>query len=460
MPFTPEASSYAIAAPKRIALLTPYSGRNLGDAAIQETITDAILQLRPDAEILMLTADPDNTQLLHGIPSFPMTGIFIPGYSNTIRVSNVVQPADLSVDSSGNDSWKSRVKATPVAARVIAPPYRLARAVLRFFRHIWNEGRHLLRALRLAHNLDVIVVSGGGQFDDYFGGPMAHPYTLAKWGWIARRAGCRYVILSVGVGQLTGRLSRSFVRASVRSAAYLSFRDQGSRRLMSFIEEAKDLPIVPDLALGYPPHRIPKRQPRRDSEPLRVGLAPIAYLSRYGWPEVDDTVFERYFDCLLQFCRLLLSRSMKLGLFYTDVPDDKVVLRLAQALQDSAPESPTRLSVRHCDTTGKLLATLAEFDTIVASRLHALILAHVSGLPALAISYERKVIAHMSDMGQQQHCIDLHDIRLQELVSTFDRLAARLSESAETVNHGVAANRRSLDEQYARVFGGQPVSES
>jgi hypothetical protein len=62
------------ATPIRIALLTPYSGTNLGDAAIQEAATRNIGARCPGAVISGSTLNPVTTAARHGIPCFPGGG--------------------------------------------------------------------------------------------------------------------------------------------------------------------------------------------------------------------------------------------------------------------------------------------------------------------------------------------------------------------------------------------------
>ena len=47
----------------------------------------------------------------------------------------------------------------------------------------------------------MVVAAGGGQLDDFWGGALAHPYTLWRFGGMARAVGARFVLLrGVGTG--------------------------------------------------------------------------------------------------------------------------------------------------------------------------------------------------------------------------------------------------------------------
>jgi polysaccharide pyruvyl transferase WcaK-like protein len=71
----------------------------------------------------------------------------------------------------------------------------------------------------------------------------------------------------------------------------------------------------------------------------------------------------------------------------------------------------------------ELGATLAGFDAIAAHRLHALILAHGAGVPAVGFRWDRKVAAYMSEAG----CADavIGSLEPTEVCAAIDRQLAR-----------------------------------
>ncbi len=65
----------------KFLLLTPYTGGNLGDAAIQEAVIANIRKRIPDAQIVLVTLSPEDTTRLHGMRSFPIDiRTFGPGF--------------------------------------------------------------------------------------------------------------------------------------------------------------------------------------------------------------------------------------------------------------------------------------------------------------------------------------------------------------------------------------------
>src|ERR1019366_4058919 len=62
----------------RIALLTPYTGGNLGDAAIQDAMIFNLRRRMPGAQFFGITLDGDNFLRQHGEGAFPLMAVSVP----------------------------------------------------------------------------------------------------------------------------------------------------------------------------------------------------------------------------------------------------------------------------------------------------------------------------------------------------------------------------------------------
>ena len=120
-----------------------------------------------------------------------------------------------------------------------------------------QECLHILRSYRVLRSVDMLVIAGGGQLDEEWGGSWAHPYALMKWAVLARAAGTSVVFLSVGGCRAESRFTKLFLRIALSLACYRSYRDEGSRQLALAITPSADGPVVPDLAFSLPVTRQP-----------------------------------------------------------------------------------------------------------------------------------------------------------------------------------------------------------
>jgi hypothetical protein len=59
---------------RTVALLSPYDGGNLGDAAIQQTVVENLMRIHPGIRIIGITLDPAKTAARHQIRNCKSSG--------------------------------------------------------------------------------------------------------------------------------------------------------------------------------------------------------------------------------------------------------------------------------------------------------------------------------------------------------------------------------------------------
>jgi polysaccharide pyruvyl transferase WcaK-like protein len=394
------------AASPRLALAWPYSGGNLGDAAIITSAMDNFRRAAGSPDFVGITLDPQGTKLRHGMPGTRLCAATIAFYGSG--------------------------RSHPHAADADAAP--LVRTVKRLVRRLRSKvaffARELLHwafVLRYVGKLDAVVFPGSGQFDEEFGGPWGHPYAMFKWSLAARLRGTQVAVLSVGVCHLDSGLSRWFSRRTLKQANYATLRDPWS---CNFVERElrSDRPrLVPDLAFGLEVKEADGLLPA-DSGPLRVGVSPMPYGHPTVWPRPAPDVYERYIDTMCGFVERLLREGHHVTLFNTDSPD----IRTAQLVHDRVRERlpgawHERLDNVAASELSQVIDLYHRLDLVVASRLHGVILGHVCGRSVLAVSYDRKVTTHMSQMGQAAQCVEIRGLSAQQLDRTFEEMRPQLS---------------------------------
>jgi polysaccharide pyruvyl transferase WcaK-like protein len=419
--------------PIRIGLISPYSGSNLGDTAILEGTIRHIERRLPSAKVFGLTLDPVRFRAIHGHESVDLTRVVRPFYYSGPSVAPravAAGPAKSAPVPTGNAVAEEEQIGLPKRVirgvlRMIPGAIPAGRAAVTALRRVQRELSHLPEAAHIVKSCDLLIVAGGGQLDEEFGGPWGHPYTLAKWSYLARRYGRPFVLCGVGVCELHRPLARTFARSALKSASSVTLRDQGSLRIVSALAPRVSARVCSDLALLMTRGRA-RVWPQPLPASLTIGVSPIAYGRQGSWPGAKPGPFERYLAELIEFVRLTLRRGHRVRLFCTDDPDRRVadqVLREAKgtaSLAEAAIDVVPRMGVdEHLDFMGSL-------DLVVASRLHALILSHVASTPAVAVSYSRKVDAHMDAIAQTEFCIPFSTVTAAELDACVERLADQL----------------------------------
>lgn len=437
----------------KIALLTPYTGGNLGDSAIQEAVIDNIRKRHPDADICLITLCPEATTRVHGLSSFPINSLL-----NNSPVRSIAKQVEDNVNPTTGTECRllNRIKAGAKRSPFLYSRLKWLYQRLTWFgkgpRLIVKEVIHLVRAYRLLKGVRLVLVSGGGQLDDYWGGAWAHPYALFKWGFIAKAVGAKYAFLSVGTCTLESKLSVFFIRQALRMADYRSYRDHDSKMLLRHITITCKDAVYPDLAFSYGLRSAVRTSHKTESGRV-VAVSPIAYLSRYAWPRKDVLLYERYFDELIAFIYKLVSQGYFVVLFSTDTPDRHVVSDLVIRLYENGePKIRRRIRRADPDTIEDLHRELVNVDYVVASRLHGVLLSHLLALPVLAISYDRKVDTYMRDMEMADYCLDIHRLEATSLFNAFQELTINQDKIKMRLTQKKKDYARALEKQYDFVL--------
>lgn len=429
-----------------VALISPCGWGNLGDAAIVDSAIHAVRSRLVGTPLLALTLNPEDTEARHGVPAFTCSGFSRPYYG-------VRQKGDRSVvapylNGTANDerppTLLNELRARTEALPVVHQAWVLARSARDDVRH-----RHSLE--RSTRKLRHIVVAGGGQLDDFWGGAFGHPYVLFRWARHAAKIGAKFSILSVGTGSLHTPLARFFVHRALDAASYRSFRDSGSRGLLGSPRYA-DMPVVPDLAYGFPiePYR---NRPQSARERPLVALLPIAYCEPRVWPVADQARYTSYIARVAKLALGVLESGNDLVLFGTDGTDNRSVADLhAELGRRATPELYARVSIAPVMTHQAMFAALAEASAVIASRLHGVLLSHLLGLPVLAISYERKVATLMRTMEQEPYCLSIDSFEPEAALARFSELMARRGELSSAILSRVTGFAREVNQQYDNVF--------
>lgn len=409
----------------RIALLTPYAGGNLGDAAIQDAMIANLRLCLPDAQFSGVSLNCDSFAERHGAGGFPLCGTNRPFYG--MSHGSVTGEAAIPAGTPGGESPGTRLS---LARRALerTPWLRQGLRKMRSWASIIpREVRHSIQGYRFLRTQDVLIVSGGGQLDEEWGGPWGHPFALFKWAVLARMARVPCAVASVGACKVTSSVSRLFLSAALGMACYRSYRDEKSRRIATgLLERAARDSVVPDLAFSIPASELPPPGAIRSMSQGRtvVALSPIAYAKSESWPRQDHALYDRYVRQMAQVVSRLLARGYFLVIVCSSLgDDDRVIPEILDHLDDDAKKKvPGQMHVPAIATWKDLVASLQDADVLIASRLHSVILGFVASRPAIAISFDPKVDWVMQDLGQTDYLLHIRDFSAGDVLDALDRV--------------------------------------
>jgi len=437
----------------KIGLITPYTGGNLGDAAIQDAVIQSIQKRFENADIYLITLIPEVTATIHGIPSFPLT-------SNAQFKQTPFHQGATTYDNTDGRSVKrlnllERIKPQlykfPKLYSLLSNAYHKSLLFLMFPRLICKEIIHLLRVYKLMKKINLLIVSGGGQLDDYWGGTWAHPYALYKWGLIGKLVGSKYVFLSVGCCSLDSKLSRFFVGNALKFASFRSYRDQVSKNLLENLTFTHGDGVYPDLAFSYERNLLVENQKSPRNEKV-IGISPIAYLSKH-WPQKDINVYKNYIFEIAEFASDLINKGFSIVLFTTDSPDRYAADEAFSLISRNVNcNNSSTISIKQAITVAELIDLLRNVNLVVASRLHGIILSHILYRPVLAISYDRKVDTYMMEMGLSEFSLNIHGVEKDCLHKNFKILSFQKNFIKQRLKEKICIMELELEHQYSAVF--------
>ncbi|HSW99004.1 MAG TPA: polysaccharide pyruvyl transferase family protein [Candidatus Saccharimonadales bacterium] len=271
-----------------------------------------------------------------------------------------------------------------------------------------SDSRDFKKKLRVFRAIKHVVYCGGDLWVELYGDryPRQSLYKMLGMNLLARLAGKKVHYLGCGIGNLRG-YSLLLARASARLAHTVIVREPRSAKLLGL----KKSVVLPDLvaSLGWPV------QPaaRQKGQPFTIGISILYHL-----PNPEQT-FPQLLETLHDFVASLPAGKFRVVIFPmlispSDPKDDLWASRQLQlALEDTdAVISPAR-------ELEDFVAGLGTVDLMIGARLHANILAMLTGTPTLGIAYRPKVASFFAANKLRDYCIDLSKLTAQNLSEVF-----------------------------------------
>jgi polysaccharide pyruvyl transferase WcaK-like protein len=430
------------ALPMNIGLLDAMGYGNLGDAAIQDAVIANIKQRLPDARIVGFSFFPDDTVARHGIPCYRIT---------RHCKGNTSKPRK----ASGRRSIKPTLKLAFRGAPVL-------RAVAKAVADVMREGMFLARSYSVLRSLDILIISGGGQLDELWGGAWAHPCNLFKFSLLTKLAGRKLYFLDVGAERLPHRLSRFFAKSALRMADYVSFRDVHSQTVVQSLGVKGKTYVLADPAYALDAARCLNGNSRGPSRPT-VGINPMGFCDPRVWPRKEQPLYEAYLEKMTRFSLWLLDQGYSLKLFSTSPGVDKqavadlkgrVLSRYAprDSNAGAAKSSGEVVEEARCGGVQELLREIGRCDFVLTSKYHGVIFSHLLRKPVIALSYQTKIDAAMQAMRLGDFCASIEYFEAEWLVGAFRSLVDGRETIEAQEGSAVAAFTEALRKQFDGLF--------
>jgi polysaccharide pyruvyl transferase WcaK-like protein len=417
--------------------LTPYTGGNLGDAAIQDSMIAGLHQRMPRARFSGITLSCHNFVEQHGVGAFPLVG------TNTHFFEMETKRFAGSSDQKRSGAWlrimRNALGKVPGLRKGMKKVGELAAAIRR-------EILHTVEGYRFLRTQDMLIMSGGGQLGDVWGGPWGHPYALVKWTVLARVARVPCAAVSVGACKITSLISHMFFSSALRMCRYRSYRDSKSRAIAaSFLSRAINDSVVPDPVFSMPDSELPSPTGRirtiARGRPVVV-LSPIAFSKPGNWPIQDRPLYDRYVQQMARVLSCLTRQGYFLVVACSSLGDDESVIPdLKEQLDDETKRGlDGQVLFPTIKTWRDFVAVLRDADYLIASRLHGTILGFLTQTPVVAISFDPKVDWVMEDLHQTDYLLQIRDFTAEQVLDALNRIKV----CRDSVVEQIASYRQSI----------------
>ena len=447
--------------PKRVGIMGHVGNENLGDESIIAAVIQNTRARWPDAEIYGLTITPVDTQRRHGIPSFPIRRGAVPMLPASSSADfAVTQETTATEATSGsavvpqapNSSLLQGVKEFVKTIPILSSLMRGAMVALKIIPTIGKEFGFLRESRQRIEGLDLLIIAGSHQLNDFVGGPWAFPYTVLKWTLLARNTGAKVVFLSLGAGPIETWLGRRFLRYALQQACYRSYRDVTSKRWVDTLHGFDADQIVPDLAFSLRSSIRSKQSDRSDRLPV-VGINLLPFYGDY-WFDSDAAKYQSYVAKLARFADGLVERGSEVRFIPTQLKvDPEVATHVINQMKTKGEAEYDQLIVKPTfQSLDDLLSALAELDIVVATRYHGILLSLALQKPVLAIAYHDKSRDLMKWLGQGDYVIEGESFRVDELTDRFIALEEHSASISSSLREQMPKFKSAVKAQYDTVF--------
>jgi polysaccharide pyruvyl transferase WcaK-like protein len=295
-------------------------------------------------------------------------------------------------------------------------------------------GRDFRKKVRVFRDIKHIVYCGGDLWVELYGDrfPRQSLYKMLGVNLIARLTGKKVHYLGCGIGNLSG-YSLFLARASARLANNVIVREPRSAKVLGLRSSI----VLPDLVSSLDwPVKSEKRQP---GKPFTIGISILYHL-----PNPEQT-FRQLLETLHDFIAALPAEQFRIVLFPmlispSDPKDDLWASRQLQVALEDVAQDVTISPARELDD---FVAELSNVDLMIGARLHANILAMLTGTPALGIAYRPKVASFFVANKLKDYCIELSRLNAQNLSELFWTMHDAYPQVASQVR---TARDRSIEE--------------
>ena len=327
--------------------------------------------------------------------------------------------------------------------------------VRRVFLRIPSEISHWLKGMKLLLGSNIMIAPGTGLLNDYASGAFGRPYDILIWSVLAKLCWCKLYFVSVGAGPIKSRISGLFIKLSMRMADYRSFRDEHSKNYVCNLGfYSKSDRIFPDLAFSLPDSMFDiEKKNANDVKIVGVGLKD--YYGEEGMRDEGYGIYSDYLQKMGDFITWLIENKYTVRLLVGDsLYDEPVRNDLMEVMKNRGIQNIQEAVLFDPVTkVEELIDQISTVDIVISPRFHNIIYGIMLSKPVISLSYHRKFVPLMKDLGLSEYCQDLDHLDIGVLKDQFRRSIKNLELIILNLEKKREQYRQNAEEQYSLIFG-------
>jgi len=394
----------SVCARRKIGTFGLFGGGNLGNDGSLEAVLSSLRRLMSEGDMGCICACPEEVAKQHPILTLPMR---TPPPSHTLAQG----PASF--------AWKA------------------LREIIDWPATFWRVRR-----------FGVILVPGTGILDDFGDRPWGMPLSILRFSLMARLAGTKIWLISIGAGPINHPLSRRLMLWAAKLADYRSYRDAISRDYMASIGlDTRHDRVYPDVAFSLP---TPAHGVERTKAAHRFPTIGVGAMAYYGWRGRQHglAIHAQYLERMMAFVVWLIEEGYRVRLLTGENSDEAVVGHIRRTVVERMPAlSEDRIVTEPARSLHDVMRQMAECEIVVATRFHNVICALRLGKPTISIGYAAKFEALMADMGLADYLQDIEKLDIDLLKHQFRRILANGEVLASNIRAKTVQYQQKLREQ-------------
>ncbi|MGB9824904.1 MAG: polysaccharide pyruvyl transferase family protein [Candidatus Hydrothermia bacterium] len=253
-----------------------------------------------------------------------------------------------------------------------------------------NDYTSLKAIKKICSKIDLIILLGGSLFKIPTKRMILHYLKIFLVFLIFRLCGIKLALINCNVGPICCKLGLLTVGLIVKVFNIATVRDSESYRLMKKYKK-KNLFFFPDIVLTY--EHIKNTKPNKDNYScLGISIYNPALITKK-----DENDYINFFAKIIKAnLELDAFRVVKIFAFSTGSEGDNLA---ARAVFENMKNKNRVELVEYSGDIDSFLDEISKCDLFIPIRFHSLILALLSGIPCVPVSYDIKVSNFLRDIN-------------------------------------------------------------